>query len=164
MVARRPRLRRGRPIRPAHQVVGAQRARRAHRPVLDVAPALELQHGRGILPGPGHGPRRGRAGRRGRRLPRAHGPRPDLVVGRPGPRPGHGRRAGQPRRPGLRGEDFLHGAVVDFVDLQWWPIFNVADAAIVVGAGLLAWKALRASEPDPGEEEGSRPSAGADET
>ena len=24
---------------------------------------------------------------------------------------------------------FLHGAVVDFIDLQWWPVFNVADAA-----------------------------------
>ncbi|MDP9402152.1 MAG: signal peptidase II [Actinomycetota bacterium] len=29
------------------------------------------------------------------------------------------------------------GAVVDFIDLQWWPIFNVADAAITVGAVLL---------------------------
>ncbi|MEO7836018.1 MAG: signal peptidase II, partial [Acidimicrobiales bacterium] len=29
------------------------------------------------------------------------------------------------------------GAVVDFIDLQWWPIFNVADAAISVGAVLL---------------------------
>lgn len=32
------------------------------------------------------------------------------------------------------GEGFLGGAVVDFVDLGWWPVFNVADAAIVVGA------------------------------
>lgn len=32
---------------------------------------------------------------------------------------------------------FMGGAVVDFVDLQWWPVFNVADAAIVVGAILL---------------------------
>jgi signal peptidase II len=30
------------------------------------------------------------------------------------------------------------GAVVDFIDFQWWPIFNVADMAIVVGAALLA--------------------------
>jgi len=30
----------------------------------------------------------------------------------------------------------LSGAVIDFVDFQWWPVFNVADAAIVVG-GLL---------------------------
>jgi signal peptidase II len=33
------------------------------------------------------------------------------------------------------------GGVVDFVDLQWWPIFNVADAAISVGALLLLWRA-----------------------
>ena len=32
---------------------------------------------------------------------------------------------------------FLHGAVIDFIDLQWWPIFNVADSAIVVGGILL---------------------------
>ena len=34
------------------------------------------------------------------------------------------------------------GAVVDFVDLQWWPIFNVADAALTCGAILvvvLSW-------------------------
>jgi signal peptidase II len=30
-----------------------------------------------------------------------------------------------------------HGAVIDFIDLQWWPVFNVADACIVVGALLL---------------------------
>jgi signal peptidase II len=38
---------------------------------------------------------------------------------------------------------FLHGAVVDFIDLQWWPVFNVADAAIVVGAGLLVVASFR---------------------
>jgi signal peptidase II len=37
----------------------------------------------------------------------------------------------------FRGDGWLQGAVVDFIDLQWWPIFNVADAAIVVGAGAL---------------------------
>ncbi len=26
-----------------------------------------------------------------------------------------------------------HGAVIDFIDLRWWPVFNVADAAISVG-------------------------------
>jgi signal peptidase II len=42
------------------------------------------------------------------------------------------------------GDGFLGGAVVDFVDFGWWPVFNVADAAIVVGAfGLIAfgWEA-----------------------
>jgi signal peptidase II len=33
------------------------------------------------------------------------------------------------------------GGVVDFIDLQWWPIFNVADAAITVGAVLLVLRA-----------------------
>ena len=29
------------------------------------------------------------------------------------------------------------GAVVDFIDLQWWPVFNVADASICIGVVLL---------------------------
>ena len=32
---------------------------------------------------------------------------------------------------------FLRGAVVDFIDLQWFPIFNIADIAVNVGAALL---------------------------
>lgn len=38
----------------------------------------------------------------------------------------------------FRGDDgFLRGGVVDFIDLQWFPIFNIADIAINVGAVLL---------------------------
>jgi signal peptidase II len=37
-----------------------------------------------------------------------------------------------------------HGAVIDFIDLRWWPVFNVADAAITVGAALLALVLFRA--------------------
>ena len=33
----------------------------------------------------------------------------------------------------FRGAAWGRGAVVDFIDLQWWPIFNVADAFITVG-------------------------------
>ena len=33
------------------------------------------------------------------------------------------------------------GAVVDFIDLQWWPVFNVADAAITCGAVVLVLSA-----------------------
>jgi signal peptidase II len=29
------------------------------------------------------------------------------------------------------------GAVIDFIDFQWWPVFNVADIGVTVGAGLL---------------------------
>jgi len=43
----------------------------------------------------------------------------------------------------LRGDDgFLRGAVVDFIDLQWFPIFNLADMAVNVGAGLLILNAV----------------------
>jgi len=30
--------------------------------------------------------------------------------------------------------------VVDFLDLRWWPVFNVADSGICVGVALLMWK------------------------
>jgi signal peptidase II len=36
-----------------------------------------------------------------------------------------------------QGDGLLGGGVVDFIDLQWWPIFNVADSAVVCGALLL---------------------------
>ena len=35
-----------------------------------------------------------------------------------------------------------YGYVVDFFDLTVWPVFNVADSAICVGVGLLAWNLL----------------------
>ena len=37
----------------------------------------------------------------------------------------------------FRGEKWLAGAVVDFIDLQWFPVFNVADSAVTVGAAVL---------------------------
>lgn len=42
-----------------------------------------------------------------------------------------------------RGDDPLHGAVVDFIDLQWWPVFNVADIGVVVGGLLLVVIGMR---------------------
>lgn len=48
----------------------------------------------------------------------------------------------------LRGDQgFLHGAVIDFIDLQWWPVFNVADSAISVGAVLLVLVSIRTPSP-----------------
>lgn len=43
----------------------------------------------------------------------------------------------------FRGEAWLRGAVVDFVDLQWFPVFNVADSAITLGAVLMMVASLR---------------------
>jgi signal peptidase II len=37
-----------------------------------------------------------------------------------------------------------HGSVIDFIDLRWWPVFNVADACITVGAILLVLVGLQA--------------------
>ena len=34
-------------------------------------------------------------------------------------------------------------AVIDFIDLRVWPVFNLADAAIVAGAMIAACGALR---------------------
>jgi signal peptidase II len=51
------------------------------------------------------------------------------------------------RGPGMRGR------VVDFVDFHIWPVFNLADSAIVIGAILLAMTGLR-------ERPGERPGEG----
>lgn len=54
----------------------------------------------------------------------------------------------------------LSGEVVDFIDLQWWPIFNIADAGIVIGvlsvivAQLLGGDSA-AENGDPAEERGA---------
>jgi len=37
----------------------------------------------------------------------------------------------------FRGEGFLHGKVIDFIDFQWFPIFNVADMCVNTGGALL---------------------------
>ncbi len=43
----------------------------------------------------------------------------------------------------FRGAAWGRGAVVDFIDLQWWPIFNVADAAITVGLVIVLFHLYR---------------------
>lgn len=44
----------------------------------------------------------------------------------------------------FRGDGFFGGSVIDFVDPQWWPVFNVADAAISVGVVLFLVVGFRA--------------------
>jgi signal peptidase II len=41
------------------------------------------------------------------------------------------------RGPGISGE------VIDFIDLRIWPVFNLADSAIVVGAAVLLLSSIR---------------------
>jgi signal peptidase II len=36
----------------------------------------------------------------------------------------------------FRGDRILHGSVIDFIDFQWFPIFNVADMAIDIGGAM----------------------------
>ena len=49
----------------------------------------------------------------------------------------------------FRDEGLLAGKVVDFIDLQWWPDFNIADSAITVGAVLVAVASFRESAEKP---------------
>jgi signal peptidase II len=43
----------------------------------------------------------------------------------------------------FRGDRILHGSVVDFIDFQWFPIFNVADMAIDIGGAMFVlWTVL----------------------
>jgi signal peptidase II len=53
-------------------------------------------------------------------------------------------------------DGLLDGAVVDFIDLQWWPVFNVADLAVVVGGIALALTGLT-TEDRTGRPEGADP-------
>jgi len=48
----------------------------------------------------------------------------------------------------LRGDGWLRGGVVDFIDLQWWPIFNIADIGVTVGGVLLLLSTMRPRQPD----------------
>jgi len=47
----------------------------------------------------------------------------------------------------FRNEGWLRGEVVDFIDFQWFPIFNVADIAVNVGGVFLLWLYLRGPKP-----------------
>lgn len=42
----------------------------------------------------------------------------------------------------FRGDAWLRGSVVDFIDLQWFPVFNVADSSVTIGAILLIYSSI----------------------
>jgi signal peptidase II len=37
------------------------------------------------------------------------------------------------------------GHVIDFIDLRFWPVFNIADSAITIGALLIVFRCIPAS-------------------
>lgn len=47
----------------------------------------------------------------------------------------------------FRGDGFLDGAVVDFIDFSFWPTFNAADSAISIGVVLMLVAAAFRKEP-----------------
>jgi len=49
----------------------------------------------------------------------------------------------------FRSPGFLRGHVVDFVAVGWWPVFNVADSCVTIGAILLIVRSLRPPRPAP---------------
>ena len=50
--------------------------------------------------------------------------------------------------------DPLRGHVVDFVSVGWWPVFNVADLAVVCAARLLVGLSVLGYEYDDGSRTG----------
>lgn len=39
-----------------------------------------------------------------------------------------------------------YGHVIDFIDFKVWPVFNLADSAIVIGVAMLAYHLLRSEQ------------------
>ena len=35
------------------------------------------------------------------------------------------------------------GRVTDFLDFHYWPVFNIADSALVLGVIFYAWQTMR---------------------
>lgn len=57
------------------------------------------------------------------------------------------------------GDGFMAGAVVDWIDLQWWPVFNLADAGVVIGAVVLVVAAGRQESSGDEDPSGGAPSS-----
>ena len=51
----------------------------------------------------------------------------------------------------FRGAAWLHGSVVDFIDFQWFPIFNIADMGVNIGGALFFLWSMFTPSPPPAE-------------
>lgn len=57
----------------------------------------------------------------------------------------------------FRDPGFPSGRVVDFVDLRWWPVFNVADSGIVIGALLIVLLLTKIEREEQAASKGGKP-------
>ena len=46
-----------------------------------------------------------------------------------------------------RSPGFLRGYVVDFIAIGWWPLFNIADSCVTVGAIVLVLRTMLTRDP-----------------
>lgn len=49
----------------------------------------------------------------------------------------------------FREQGWFRGRVVDFIDFQWFPVFNVADIGVTVGGALLLLASVMVAQVDP---------------
>jgi signal peptidase II len=61
------------------------------------------------------------------------------------------------------GSGAMGGSVIDFIDVQWWPVFNVADMGVSIGAGLLVLASLQHPDREPAPSQPSVAGAGREE-
>jgi signal peptidase II len=51
----------------------------------------------------------------------------------------------------------LAGSVTDFIDFRIWPVFNVADMGVTIGAVIIAWRLFAGSRQGPEEHSEEQP-------